>query len=105
LARGERVVEVLKQGQYAPLSVEDQVMVIFAVTQGYLDDLAASEIRAWESSFREYMRSGHPGVGDAIRTENVISDDTEEKLRKAIEAHKKLFRTAAAEETPAEAAG
>ena len=75
------------------------------VGQGYLDDLDASEIRAWESSFREYMRSGHPGVGEAIRAENVISDDTETKLRDAIEAHKKLFRTAAAEETPTEAAG
>jgi len=105
LARGARIVEVLKQGQYAPLSVEDQVMAIFAVTQGYLDDLDASEIRAWESSFREYMRSGHPAVGDAIRNEKVISDETEEKLRGAIEAHKKLFRTTAAEEPAAEIAG
>ena len=105
LARGERTVELLKQGQYAPLTVEDQVMAIFAVTQGYLDDLGASEIRAWESSFREYMRSGHPAVGDAIRTEKVISDETDEKLRSAIEAHKKLFRTTAAEEPAAEAAG
>jgi F-type H+-transporting ATPase subunit alpha len=104
LARGERTVEVLKQGQYRPVPVEDQVMAIFAVTQGYLDDLDAPEIRGWEGSFREYMRSAHPGVGAAIRDEKVISDATDAKLRVAIEAHKKLFRTSASE--PAvEAAG
>ncbi len=104
LARGERTVEVLKQGQYAPLSVEDQIMAIFAVTQGYLDDLNAREIRGWEDSFREYMRSAHPEVGAAIRGEKIISDDTERGLRAAIEAHKSLYRTSAAEE-PAAAAG
>ena len=105
LARGERTVEVLKQGQYAPLPVEEQVMAIFAVTQGYLDDLEASEIRSWEASFYEYMRSAHPEVGGAIRDEKVISDETDRKLRDAIEEHKKLFRTSAAEEPVAEAVG
>jgi len=105
LARGERTVEVLKQGQYAPLPVEDQVMAIFAVTQGYLDDLEAGEIRDWEKSFREYMRSAHPDVGDAIRTEKVTSDETDRKLRAAIEEHKSLFRTKALEVPVAEAAG
>ena len=104
LARGERTVEILKQGQYAPLPVEDQVMAIFAVTQGYLDDLQASEIRGWEKSFREYMRSAHPEVGAAVRAEGVIDDALEGKLRAAIEAHNKLFRTKALAE-PVEAAG
>jgi F-type H+-transporting ATPase subunit alpha len=97
LARGERTVEMLKQGQYAPVPVEEQVMAIFAVTQGYLDDIKASDIRDWERNFREYMRSAHPGVGDAIRHEQVISDETDKKLRDAIEAHNRLFRTTAAE--------
>jgi F-type H+-transporting ATPase subunit alpha len=105
LARGARTVEVLKQGQYAPIPVEDQVMVIFAVTQGYLDDLEASEIRRWEESFREYMRSAHPAVGAAIKDSKVISDETDRKLRDAIEAHKSLFRTEAADEPAVEAAG
>jgi F-type H+-transporting ATPase subunit alpha len=105
LARGERTVETLKQGQYAPLPVEDQVMAIFAVTQGYLDDLDVTEIRPWEASFREYMRSAHPEVGAAIRDEKQISDDTDGKLRAAIEAHKSLFRTSEAEEPVQEAAG
>jgi F-type H+-transporting ATPase subunit alpha len=108
LARGERTVEVLKQGQYEPLPVEDQVMVIFAVTQGYLDDLEASEIRRWEESFREYVRSAHPEVSSAIREAMVISDEADTKLRSAIENHKRLFRTETAPTaepaTPEEAA-
>ena len=104
LARGERTVEALKQGQYVPFPVEDQVMVIFAVTQGYLDDLDASEIKGWEASFREYMRSAHPEIGKAIRDEKQISDATDGRLRDAIEAHKSLFRTSAAEETATQAA-
>ena len=95
--------EILKQGQYQPMKVEDQVMVIFAVTQGYLDDLEASEIRSWEASFIEYMRSAHLEVGDAIRSEKVISDDTDAALRKAIENHKRMFRTEAAPAVAAEA--
>ncbi len=104
LARGQRTVEVLKQGQYAPLPVEDQVMVIFAVTQGYLDDLEILEIRSWEESFREYVRSAHPDVGSAIRDEKTISDETGSKLRAAIEEHKRLYRTQSAASAPAAAA-
>jgi F-type H+-transporting ATPase subunit alpha len=96
LARGQRTVEVLKQGQYEPLPVEDQVMVIFAVTQGCLDDLEAAEIKSWEESFRDYMRSAHPEVGAAIRDDRIISDATDASLRKAIEAHKQLYRVEAA---------
>jgi F-type H+-transporting ATPase subunit alpha len=95
LARGQRTVEVLKQGQYEPLPVEDQVMVIFAVTQGCLDDLEAAEIKSWEESFRDYMRSAHPEVGAAIRDDRTISDATDASLRKAIEAHKQLYRVEA----------
>ncbi|MBT8462422.1 MAG: F0F1 ATP synthase subunit alpha, partial [Gemmatimonadetes bacterium] len=105
LARGERTVEILKQGQYRPLPVEEQVMAIFAGTQGYLDDLDAPKIGAWEASFYEYMRSAHPGIGAAIRDEKVISDETEGKLRDAIEAHNRLFRTSSAEDLAATAVG
>jgi len=97
LSRGERTVEILKQGQYAPMPVEDQVMVIFAVTQGFLDDVEVSRIRAWEASFLEYMHSAHRGVGDAIRDEKVMSEETEKDLRAAIEQHKRMFRTEVAE--------
>src|SRR5206468_5860148 len=62
LARGVRVVEVLKQPQYQPMPVEQQVMVIFAVTNGYLDDVPVPEIRAWEQGFKDFMAAQHPDV-------------------------------------------
>jgi F-type H+-transporting ATPase subunit alpha len=101
LSRGERTVEILKQGQYSPMPVEDQVMVIFAVTQGFLDDVEVSRIQAWEVSFLEFMRSAHKGVGDAIRVEKEMSEETEKELRAAIEQHKRMFRTEVAEKVAA----
>src|SRR5213079_547457 len=68
LARGARVVEVLKQPQYQPMPVEQQIMVIFAVTNGYLDDVPVPEIRGWEQGFRDFMVAQHPDVGEEIRT-------------------------------------
>ncbi len=105
LERGERTVEILKQGQYDPMPVERQVMVIFAATQGYLDDLEVSEIRAWETGFLEYMRAQEPGVGKAIREQGQISDETDAALRKAIEFYTEIFRKeggAVADSAPAE---
>ena len=103
LSRGERTVEILKQGQYAPLPVEDQVMVIYAVTQGFLDDVEVNRIQAWESSFLEFMHTAHKGVGEAIRTEKVMSEEVEKEFRSAIEQHKRMFRTEVS--GPAMAAG
>ncbi len=107
LDRGERIVEILKQGQYDPMPVEEQVMVIFAATQGYLDDLEVSRIRGWEKGFLEFMRSQEPEVGRAIRAEQVISDETDAALRKALEFYAGVFRGdggRAEQETPAVAA-
>jgi F-type H+-transporting ATPase subunit alpha len=92
LARGERTVEILKQGQYAPMAVEDQVMVIYAVTQGFLDDVETRKIRAWEKSFLDYVNSSRPEIGAAIRTEKKLGDETTEALRKALDDHKQMFR-------------
>jgi len=92
LARGERTVEALKQGQYAPMPVEEQVMVIFAVTRGHLDDLDVGKIRAWEKGFLEYMRSSRPDVGQAIRESGKLSDDTTAALEEAIEQYRPMFR-------------
>jgi F-type H+-transporting ATPase subunit alpha len=101
LSRGVRTVEILKQGQYVPMPVEDQVMVIYAVTQGFLDDVEVNRIGAWESSFLEYARSAHPGIGSTIRDEGVLSEETEKDLRKAIEEHKRIFRTETAQQVAA----
>jgi F-type H+-transporting ATPase subunit alpha len=88
LERGARVVEVLKQPQYQPMPVEQQVMVIFAVTNGFIDDVPAAQVREWERNFHQYMSSKYPQVGEAIRTSKVISKDTEADLRRGIEAYK-----------------
>ncbi len=88
LDRGVRTVEVLKQPQYAPMPVEQQVMIIFAVTNGYLDDVAVGDIRDWESRFHKFMAEQFAQVGQAIRSEKVLSKETEAALRRGIEAFK-----------------
>src|SRR5882762_5578983 len=75
LARGVRLVEVLKQPQFQPMPVEQQIMVIFAATNGYLDDVAVDQIRAWEQGFRDFMAAQHPDVGEEIRSRKVLGDD------------------------------
>ncbi len=92
LERGERTVEILKQGQYEPMPVEEQVMVIFAATQGYLDELETEQILAWEVDFLEYVRSEEAEVARTIREEKDISEETEAALRKAIEFFTDVFQ-------------
>ena len=90
LARGARVVEVLKQPQYHPVPVERQVMVIFAVNNGYLDDVDVDQVRTWEADFLGFMDAQHPEVGRAILTGGKLTDEVEADLRKAIEAFKAM---------------
>src|SRR6184192_1930846 len=90
LARGERVVEVLKRPQYLPMPVERQVMVIFAVTNGYLDDVAPEHIKAWEQGFLDFMVAQHPELGQEIRTRKVLADELAARLRAAIDEYKKI---------------
>ncbi len=91
LERGARTVEVLKQGQYAPLSFEKQVMVIYAVTNGMLDGIETGRVRAWEQGFHEYMSAQYPQVGDTIRTSKALSKDIEADLKRGIEAYNVQF--------------
>jgi F-type H+-transporting ATPase subunit alpha len=88
LARGVRTVEVLKQPQYQPMAVEQQIMIIYAVTNGLLDDVDVKELRAWEKGFHEFMKAQHPDVGDEIRTKKALSDDLQGRLKKAIDQYK-----------------
>jgi F-type H+-transporting ATPase subunit alpha len=90
LGRGQRIVEVLKQPQYQPMPVEQQIMVIFAVTNGYLDDVAPSKIRQWETDFLEFVTSSRPDLGRAIRTRRTLDDELTAQLRKAIEDFKAI---------------
>ncbi len=99
LARGQRTVEVLKQPQYAPMPVEHQVMILYAVTNGYLDEVPVERIRAWEAGFHDFMRDRYPQVGEAIRTTKDLSDETEQQLVAAIREYSETF--AAQDATPA----
>jgi len=88
LERGARTVEVLKQGQYQPMPVEQQVMIIYAVTNGFLDDVPANEVRDWERGFHEFMAKSWPQVGEGIRTGKDLTKEIEEALRRGLEAYK-----------------
>jgi len=88
LDRGMRTVEILKQPQYQPMPVENQVMIIYAVTNGHLDDVEVAAIGDWERGFHEFMAAQYPQVGQSIRSEKVLSKETEEALKRGIAAYK-----------------
>jgi len=90
LARGARVVEVLKQPQYQPMPVEQQVVVIFAVTNGLIDDVDVPKIKAWEKGLLEFMAAQHAALVGEIKTRKALSDELSGRLRKAIEEYKTL---------------
>ncbi|MBE3587398.1 MAG: F0F1 ATP synthase subunit alpha [Thermoanaerobacteraceae bacterium] len=91
LTRGQRMVELLKQKQYAPMDVQDQVMVIYAGVNGYLDDLPVEQVLPFEEQFLNYMHTSHPDVGEAIARTGELSKETEEKLKAALAEFKKGF--------------
>ncbi|MBM3127684.1 MAG: F0F1 ATP synthase subunit alpha [Chloroflexi bacterium] len=88
LERGARLTELLKQPQYAPMRLDHQVMVIYAGTNGYLDDIPVEKIRGFETAFIRYMDATHPSVGEKIMTAHEIDAATEETLKKAIQEFK-----------------
>ena len=90
LERGARTVEILKQGQYQPLSVEQQIMVIYAVTNGHVDEVPVAQVREWERGFLEFMSAQFPQVPERIRTEKSLSKEIEADLKRGIEGFKKL---------------
>jgi F-type H+-transporting ATPase subunit alpha len=89
LDRGARTVEILKQPQFQPMTVENQVIVIFAVTNGYLDHIPVTEIRAWEASFLHFVAAEYPQIPNAIKTQKAISKEIEADLKRAIDAFNK----------------
>jgi len=91
LDRGVRLVEVLKQGQYVPLAVERQIVIIYAGAKGYLDGLEVSKISAYEKALYEFIDSKHAGVFEGIRTKKKLDKDLEESLKKALVEFGKAF--------------
>ena len=91
LERGARLTELLKQAQYSPMLVEEQVTVIFAGVKGYLDQIAVADIGRFEAGLLDHLRSNNQDVLDTIRDEKALSDATSDNLAKAIEAFGKSF--------------
>jgi F-type H+/Na+-transporting ATPase subunit alpha len=91
LNRGERLTELLKQAQYSPLKVEEQVAVIYAGVKGYLDKLQTREVGRFEEALLRELRSSQDGILDSIRTEQKLTEATETKLKKVIEGVAKMF--------------
>jgi len=91
LNRGARLTELLKQGQYSPMTMEEQVVSIYSGVNGYLDGIAASDVTRFEQAFMTEMRGKHMDVLDAIRQEEKISDETDAKLKAILEKFAAAF--------------
>jgi len=91
LNRGARLTELLKQPQFSPLKTEEQVAVIYAGVKGYLDKLAVNQVGKFEQGLLAHMRSEGKDVLEAIRTEQKLSDEIEEKLKAQLDAYAKTF--------------
>jgi len=91
LDRFQRLTQLLKQPQYRPLSLSDEVMSIYAGANGYLDDISAERVPEWEQLFYQFMATNHPEIGNAIAREKVLSGTTEDGLRLALDEFNKQF--------------
>lgn len=97
LERGQRLVELLKQAQYSPFSLEREVASIWAGTTGELDDVPIEDVRRFETEFLDYLQSSHKGIFDTIRETRELVDDTVTALKDAITEFKKGFTTSSGE--------
>jgi len=91
LEHGARLMEMLKQAQYKPVSVENQVMLIYSANQRYLEDIPVDRIGEFEKEFYNFMDLKHPEIGVTIRESGILTDETKEKLNASIEEFKKEF--------------
>jgi F-type H+-transporting ATPase subunit alpha len=91
LNRGSRLTELLKQPQFSPLKMEEQVVVIYAGVNGYLDPIPVNRVRAFEDGLLAIMRGKHAGILEAIRDSRDLDDATAAKLKAAVEDYAKTF--------------
>ncbi len=92
LSRGQRLTEVLKQDQYAPIPVEKQIAIIFSGTNGLLDDLDVADCRPFEQYLYRFLDASHPGLLEKIRNRKTIDDEIKGELQKAIKEAKERFK-------------
>ncbi len=93
LARGERTVEVLKQGQYVPMEVEEQILIIFALTNGYLDDIEINKIQQFEQEYLRFIRTVRPKIIKELKSKKDIPQELEKQIREAIDRFREKFST------------
>lgn len=91
LDRGVRMVETLKQGQYSPLSVQDQVLQIYTSVRGFLSDVPVEKVVAFQNDFLKFMNSNHPEIGKKIADQKKLDDALEDSINKAIEEFKSTY--------------
>jgi F-type H+-transporting ATPase subunit alpha len=92
LNRGRRMQEILKQPQYQPVSLEHQVMVMFAGTQGFASEVPVEKVAQWEADLIKYLDASHPDIGRDIIETGRITDENEERLREALETFKSTWQ-------------
>jgi F-type H+-transporting ATPase subunit alpha len=88
LERGRRLTEILKQGQYQPMEVEKQILIIWTVTNGLADDIAVEDLREFEAQLSDFVEKSHPAIFNTIREKKNIDDDLKSQMRQAIEDFK-----------------
>ncbi|HEY77582.1 MAG TPA: F0F1 ATP synthase subunit alpha, partial [Dehalococcoidia bacterium] len=91
LERGRRITEILKQPQYVPVPMEKQVMILYAVINGYIDELPVDKVTTFETDFNRFMEANHPEIGKSIAGEKELTADTEDALKKAIAEFKQGY--------------
>jgi len=94
LTRGQRLVEILKQSQYVPMSAEKEVVILYAGTAGYLDNLPVEAVPEYEAQMLEYFEGKYPEIFKEIKEKNAISDDLDSKLKNALDEFKGIFQPA-----------
>ena len=92
IERGKRLVELLKQGQYVPMTMSEQILVLYAGTQGFLDDIDVEKVKEFESGLLSYFKSQNQDMLDEIADKKALDEELKEKLNKAIEAFKSTFQ-------------
>jgi F-type H+-transporting ATPase subunit alpha len=92
LGRGQRMQEILKQPQYSPMSLSDQVIAIFAGTQGFADLVAVEKMGAWQAEMLRYMESSYPEIGREIAEKRIITDEIRNRLMQALQTFRDTWR-------------
>jgi F-type H+-transporting ATPase subunit alpha len=93
LHRGQRLVEILKQDQYVPLQFEQQIVIIFAATNGYIDSIAINQIRRYEKELLAYLLMKHPKLLPDIAGRKIMDDDIKQRLAQALQEFSQIFKT------------